>query len=68
MSFERTIMHVLPESKWRLLRRALESRINEIYNYRLVHRENAEIVRECDEEMEACYELIETIKLRRNIV
>ena len=64
MSFERTIMHVLPESQWRLLRRALESRINEIYRYRDIQQENAEIMKECDQEMEACYELIETIKLQ----
>ena len=62
MSLERTIMHTLPESQWRLLRRALESRIHEIYKFREVHFENTEIVKECDQEMEACYDLIEVIK------
>ena len=67
MSFERSIMHVLPESQWRLLRRALESRIHEIYKFREVQFENAVIVAECDREMEACYDLIETIKLNGDV-
>ena len=59
---ERTIMRTLSEAQWRVIRRSLESRIHEIYNWRETHYENADIVAECDREMEACYELIEELK------
>ena len=68
MSLERTIRHELPESQWRLLRRALESRIVEVHKWREIQAENAGIAAECDREMQACYDLIEVIKLKGEVV
>ena len=58
MIYERTIMHVLTEEKWKL------SRLYEIYNFREKHFDSPKLVEECDREMEALHELREEIRIK----